>query len=242
MKNFKKLIITIMLTMSMLLVLTGCGNRKITSEESGKIFYEVGVHQDATRLKGILGNESEEFESILDDEISEAKKSVVSTFSSTGSNISDEELNTYLDAYLEALKRLECKDVTVLNESEDEAELEFKVNYIDIMAIYQDIEDSLQKTYTDKIKNGEYTINDIDNIQDDMMSDVIKMLIDKLNSYVPDNETTFTYTFKKKEFNNGLLSKKEIWMPKGSAAFGMEAVKASLKFNSLNDNSLNDLL
>ncbi|MBE6047479.1 MAG: hypothetical protein E7213_03560 [Clostridium sp.] len=227
--KIKKRVLAILCTLCFVFFFTSCGldkTEKMTPQESGDMFYNIAAHQDDAKLKELLGDKASEVDEAIKNRNVETKESISSIFGEI--ELSNEEANNFVDSVLKAMGKLECKKVTVLNEDDDKVELEFEVTYVDYNKISEEITSELKTELQTKIANVGASNIDYNKLQNEAIKMTFLKFTEKLNSYVPSEDTrTFKYIFVKKTYNIDSKNK-EIYVPEDEKGFAEQVAKVSL--------------
>lgn len=231
MKKKTRLVSMLLIALFTASFLTGCGTKKITNEESAKMFFNVAAHQDISELNNLLGKDSSNFDSLVADQIDDAKETVNKMLSSSGMNLTDEEINNFVDSILNAMKQQECKNVTVRSDNGDTVDLTFEITYVDVMSLCTTVSKDLQEQFKQKLADRRSTNTSYKELKAQFVKDYFATITDKLNNYGVGTETkTFNYTFEKSEYKTGFMSKVELWAPKDSEKFGKKVGSTCVGF------------
>lgn len=140
MKNFKKLITVLVSILILSTIIIGCGEPKITPEESSNIVLDIIFKGDNSKLDSV-GMTQEEFEDIR----TEFEDSIISGFNSTGVSIKDETKTNLLNSLVEGMKKVEYESTTVSNDKKT-ATVEVKIKPLDLKKIKEELTADV-KTY-----------------------------------------------------------------------------------------------
>lgn len=200
-KKFTSLILVAMLALSLLV--TGCG-KKITSQESAQVLWDMNVKHDTSNVSKI-GMKDEDAKKAIDNDMSKAKESLKTTFTQSQLKYTDAQLDDVCNALLTAYGKMTVKIDEVSNDGK-KAQVKFNTTYIDLNAIDEKAaNDALQKVQSSGITNQS-------EFMDKASEEYINNLVNALNNVTPSSDT--------KEKTYAFVKEGNTWLPEDKTNFG----------------------
>ncbi|WP_294404028.1 DUF5105 domain-containing protein [uncultured Clostridium sp.] len=213
MKKLTKILSILVISILSFTLMTGCG--KVDPPETfAQGFYDLLFHGDTTTLEsmGVPEDEISPMKDFVKDEISNSTKN---NFKIAGLTITDEELNSIVDAELNALKKVQA---TITTESSDKqtAVVKIKTNYINITEVDE-------KAANDALAEVQAMgISDRQQLLDEFAKKYTAKLIEGLTALEPSEDTvekSFSFTMQKVDVSG---KSKNMWVPENPTTLGKD--------------------
>ncbi|MDS0524572.1 hypothetical protein NNC19_02705 [Clostridium sp. SHJSY1] len=211
--NLKKIIAMFSVTiLTAGLVLTGCGEKMSSPEETAQAFYDLYVLGDSSKLEK-MGVDKAEYESTIEEEKAGFKAATSSVFSNF--TLSEDQLNKIVDAEMGALKKLKAK-IETTSTTEDTATVKMSSTNVDISSAFNKaLEDARTEVTGMDLKTQEEADTKLVEIS-------VNKIIENLNKLEPSTDTKEeTFTFKKEQLTVSGKSK-DFWIPEDMTKFGTD--------------------
>lgn len=180
------------------------GQAKLTADESAKILFDFEVKSDKSNIIKFGWSDYSYSDKTKQMEKEAFNLGLKSSISSSGLQVSDQQIDSIYDALQNALKKLN-ETTSIVSKDDNSAQVKIKTTYIDLKGI---ISKAQQQAIDDVKSSGATSEADLKN---KLLDAYIKEIDNDLNNAAPSSDTREdTYKFIKKENH---------WVPENSNEF-----------------------